>query len=93
MPYRINGTGTIISPMPTEGGISIAMKWFTIAFIPLIPLGWQLIQVTQNDILLFVVDIVVDIIWVQIWEQKRAPKCPRFSNLYALGPNNTAYFI
>ena len=49
MTYRINGTGTTISPMPICGGISIAMKWFTFFFIPLIPLGWQLIHAEERD--------------------------------------------
>lgn len=51
MTYRINGIGTTISPMPISGGISIAMKWFTFLFIPLIPLGWQLIKAEESNFL------------------------------------------
>lgn len=49
MTYRMNGTGTTLSPMPISGGISIAMKWFTFFFIPLIPLGWQLIHAEESN--------------------------------------------
>lgn len=53
MTYRLNGTGTTISPMPAYGELSIAMKWFTLFFIPLIPLGWRLVQAgtTEGDII------------------------------------------
>jgi len=49
MTYQINGTGTTITPMPAYGELSIAMKWFTLFFIPLIPLGWQLIQAGTKE--------------------------------------------
>ena len=49
MTYRINGTGTTISPMPICGGISIAMMWFTFFFIPLIPLGWRLVHAEESN--------------------------------------------
>jgi hypothetical protein len=45
----MNGTGTTISPMPAYGELSIAMKWFTLFFIPLIPLGWQLVQAGAKE--------------------------------------------
>lgn len=44
MTYRINGTGTTISPMPNIGQYSIAMYWFTFFFMPIIPLGWRLVK-------------------------------------------------
>lgn len=49
MPYRINGTGTTIAPMPVEGEYTITMHWFTFFFIPLIPLGWQLVKGTALE--------------------------------------------
>ncbi|HEO1391268.1 hypothetical protein ACF0MN_10850 [Legionella pneumophila] len=49
MTYRINGTGTTISPMPKSGELSIAMKWFTLFFIPLLPLGWVLVQAGERE--------------------------------------------
>lgn len=44
MPYRINGIGTTISPVPGEGNFSVSMLWFTFLFIPIVPLGWRLIK-------------------------------------------------
>lgn len=49
MPYRINGTGTTISPLPAPGKHSITMHWFTLLFIPVIPLGWQLVKGTGYE--------------------------------------------
>lgn len=49
MTYRINGTGTTISPMPAYGELAIAMKWFTLFFIPLIPLGWGIVQAGARE--------------------------------------------
>lgn len=44
MSYRINGFGTTVSPTPDEGAYSIAMRWITIFYIPVIPLGFILIR-------------------------------------------------
>lgn len=47
MTYRVNGIGTTIAPMPSYGEHSISMHWFTIFFIPVIPLGWVLVSGTD----------------------------------------------
>ena len=44
MPYRVNGIGTTMTPIPKQGQYSVAIHWFTVFFIPVLPLGWQVIQ-------------------------------------------------
>jgi hypothetical protein len=44
MLHRVNGIRTTVTPIPTQGQYSIVMRWLTIFFIPLVPLGWQFIR-------------------------------------------------
>ena len=44
MPYRMNGCGTTVSPMPDKGAYSVAMQWVTLFFVPIIPLGFVFIK-------------------------------------------------
>lgn len=44
MTSRVNGCGTTLSLLPDKGAYSLAIKWFTLFYIPIIPMGFRLIK-------------------------------------------------
>jgi hypothetical protein len=45
----VNGCGTWIHPIPSEGEVEVALSWFCLLYIPIIPLGYSIIKGQGGD--------------------------------------------